>query len=241
MRQPLIGVTTWRKRDPENYLSNTLAEAYAQALSQAGAAPLLIPAGMPLQALDSLLEQLHGLLLSGGGDIAPEFYAAGLDERINGVDAARDELELSLFQAALEREMPVLGICRGLQLFNVALGGTLYADIASQKPQAIKHDYTGQPRHYLAHDVELRSGSRLAAILDHAQLPVNSLHHQGIAHLATGLEAVALAPDGLVEAVEIPAHPFALAVQWHPECLLDHPPMQALFKSFVAAAARGGY
>ena len=138
---------------------------------------------------------------------------------------------------AVRQGVPFLGICPGLQLINVGLGGTLYADIAAQRPGALRHDYyPDYPRDYLAHAVEIRTGSRLAGILGDARVEVNSLHHQGIDRLAPGLTSVASAPDEIVEAVELPEHRFGLAVQWHPEWLGEHAPMRALFQDFVRAA-----
>jgi putative glutamine amidotransferase len=133
--------------------------------------------------------------------------------------------------------MPVFGICRGLQVINVALGGTLYEDLDDQFPNALKHDYyDDQPRDYLAHTIRVETDSRLARILGSSSTEVNSLHHQGIRRLAPSLRASAFAPDGLIEATELLEYPFGLAVQWHPECLQAYAPMRHLFQAFVDAA-----
>lgn len=238
---PLIGVTTWRKTDPDGYPQVTLWEAYVRALEQAGACPVLLPPGLSIQALQAILPRLDGVLFSGGGDIAPALYGAPDHPKVAGVDPERDRLELALLERAGGEGLPYFGICRGLQLINVGLGGTLYADILEQRAGAMKHDWdAGHGRDYLAHPVEIQPGSLLAGILGQGRTRVNSLHHQGIERLAPGLRAAACAPDGLIEAVEQPGHPFGLAVQWHPENLTERAGMRALFKAFVEAAARRG-
>jgi putative glutamine amidotransferase len=137
----------------------------------------------------------------------------------------------------LAAEKPLLAICRGVQVFNVALGGSLYEDIASALPAAQRHDwYPNYPRDYLAHTVEVKPGSRLAEILGTHKLRTNSLHHQAIRQPAPALEVVAYAEDGVIEAVELPEKRFAIGVQWHPECLPEELAMQRLFKAFVIAS-----
>ena len=142
-------------------------------------------------------------------------------------------------EKAVNNGMPFLGICRGLQLINVGLGGTLYADIADQVPGADKHDYYPDwERDYLAHPVEVDLGTRLADIIGGGKVDVNSLHHQSVDKVAADLVVTAKAPDGVVEAVELPDHPFGLAVQWHPEWLTAHSRMRALFAAFADAVTR---
>jgi putative glutamine amidotransferase len=153
------------------------------------------------------------------------------------VDLERDSIELSLLDSFINTGKPFLGICRGFQMINIGLGGTLYTDIEDQKPGALKHDYyPNYPRTYLAHKVEVKGGTRLAKILGETDILVNSLHHQGAKDLPAGLIQSAWAPDGLVESVELPDHPFGLAVQWHPEWLMDQPIMGRLFSALVEAA-----
>jgi putative glutamine amidotransferase len=152
------------------------------------------------------------------------------------VDDDRDRLELDLFRRVCDEGKPFLGICRGIQLINIALGGTLYEDILDQRPPALKHDQSQHARNFLAHSVEVADGSRLRGILGSGQVEVNSLHHQGLRQLAPGVKATAYAADGLVEAIELPGHRFGLAVQWHPEWLQEHQSMRDLFRAFVRAA-----
>jgi putative glutamine amidotransferase len=223
-----------------NHMTNMyLNEAYVQAVVGAGAAPLLIPLGLPEAALYQAVRRVDGVLFSGGGDMAPERYGSLPHPRVDDVDEDRDRLELALYAKVLEDGTPFLGICRGLQVLNVAMGGTLYEDISAQHPGAIKHDhYPNIPRDHLAHPVQISEETHLARILGKPVLEVNSRHHQGIRVLAEGLKASAYAPDGIIEGVEVPEHPFGLAVQWHPEWLQKHDPMRALLRTFVEAASQ---
>jgi putative glutamine amidotransferase len=238
MSTPVIGIVTSRiqyNKKPIMFLN----EAYVQAVLGAGAAPLLIPLGLPEETLRQAVSRLDGVLFSGGGDMAPERYGSQPHPRVDGVDEDRDREELALYAQVLNEGKPFLGICRGIQVLNVAMGGTLYEDILDQHPRAIKHDqYPNIPRDYLAHAVQITEETRLAKILGKPIVEVNSLHHQGIRRLAPGLKASAHAPDGIVEGVEVPGHPFGLAVQWHPEHLQAHETMQALMRAFAEAASQ---
>ena len=161
---------------------------------------------------------------------------------VKNVDPDRDRVEVQMVRAAISEGLPFLGICRGLQVINVALGGALYTHIADQHPQAIEHTYYPDwPRDHLAHKVQIDPNSKLADILGATTQDVNSLHHQGIRDLAPNLKATGWAPDNLIEAIELSDHPFGLAVQWHPECLTAEErmgtTMLTLFQAFVEAAA----
>ena len=237
MTSSLIGITTGRSGKTNGYPVFTLAEAYASALLQADASPVLIPMAITEEALSDIFSRLDGLLFSGGGDMHPHSYGGDEHPRVDLIDPDRDRGEVLLVEHAMERRMPVFGICRGLQVINVALGGTLYEDLDDQFPNALKHDYyDDQPRDYLAHTIRVETDSRLARILGSSSTEVNSLHHQGIRRLAPSLRASAFAPDGLIEATELLEYPFGLAVQWHPECLQAYTPMRHLFQAFVDAA-----
>ena len=234
---PLIGITTSCSTSESGASRQGVGEAYIQAVAQAGGAPLLIPNGLPAEALDAFLRRLDGILFSGGGDVSPQRYGASPHPLVSSVDADRDQVEIALLHAAVESNVPFLGVCRGLQVINVALGGSLYEDLLDQLPGALVHDCYPEHEHsYLAHPVSLMQPSRLAGILNAAEMPVNSMHHQGIRSLAPGLVAVAHAPDGLIEGIELSEHPFGLAVQWHPEHLQAHTAMRRLFGEFIAAA-----
>lgn len=237
MNAPLIGLTTFRQLNKSGNPLISVNEAYLRALSRSGAIPVPVPLGLSEDALTALLDRLDGIVFTGGGDVHPERYGSQPHPLVDDVDADRDRVEIHLFQQTLRSGKPFLGICRGLQVINVAQGGTLYEDILDQRAGALKHQYGGdQPRDYLAHEVRLDAGSRLAETVGLLGLQVNSLHHQGIREVGTQLRPTAFAPDGLVEAIELADYPFGLAVQWHPEWLLEHAPMQAIFAAFVQAA-----
>jgi putative glutamine amidotransferase len=158
---------------------------------------------------------------------------------VEGVDADRDETEIEIARSIARSSTPFLGICRGAQVVNIALGGTIYEHIPDQLPEALEHATPdGKPRGYLAHPVRIEAGSTLEGILGASSAQVNSLHHQSIRQVASGLRLTATAPDGVIEAVELPGHPFGVAVQWHPEWLQEHAAMRALFEAFVQAAGR---
>jgi putative glutamine amidotransferase len=237
MAIPVIGLTTYNEENTYGFPVAMLMHQYIHAIIEAGGAPVLIPSGIKEDGCQSLLESLDGLLLTGGGDIAIDRFDGEYHPSLEKIDPDRDAIEFTLLQAAAESGKPFLGICRGNQVVNVALGGSLYTDIQDQFPGALKHDYdSGSQRQFLAHGVEVDKSSRLAGILGENRIKVNSLHHQGIKTLSPSLQPVAHAPDGLVEAVEIPHHPFGLAVQWHPEWLTDQLAAQRLFRAFVVAA-----
>lgn len=243
MHTPIIGITTRKDLTPAGLPAVMLQQAYTDALIQAGAAPVLIPSDLPEAAWRELLLRLDGVLFTGGGDIAVEHFNGESHPKVSGLDEARDLIELGLVRSVVADSKPFLGICRGLQATNVAMGGTLFTDIPDQVPNALRHDYQNadilEERTHLVHPVRVEEGSRIGEILDQPVLQVNSLHHQGIKDLAPGLKAVAFAPDGIIEAIELPGHPFGLAVQWHPEWLTDQEPTLRLFRAFVAAARDG--
>src|SRR6266705_3044331 len=219
-----------------------MSQRYVQVLAAAGAVPWVIPLLQGDEAtLRAIYERLDGLFLPGGVDIDPAAYDEPRTELCGRTDPARDWTELLFTRWALSDRKPVLAVCRGAQLLNVAVGGSLYQDVGAQHPAAIKHDYfpTGcRRRDERTHDVRIAAGSRLARLLETEALSVNSMHHQGIARLDPGLAAVATSPDGLIEGVEANDSPFVLGVQWHPEDLVEvDPRMRRLFEGFITAAA----
>lgn len=237
--RPIIGIPT----DHAETGSLSLASSYCQAVSQAGGLPVLIPALDEASLVGPWLQLLDGLLLAGGADIDPCHFGEDPLPRLGRITPERDSIELALARAALQAGLPVLGICRGLQVICVAAGGTLLQDIRSQVPGALKHRQQA-PAWYGSHEVILEPGTRLAGWLREPAVRVNSFHHQAVDLVPPGFIAAATAPDGIIEAIEgqpgsvLKEGAFALGVQWHPEAMLAaQPAFGQIFAGFVAAAA----
>lgn len=232
-----IGITLHPSTSPDRAELDLLASQIAAGVVAAGGEPVMIPPDWDEEAtLYAQFAAVDGLILSGGGDVDPARYGMTPIPTVGGVDARRDETELRLARWALAEGKPLFGICRGLQLLNVACGGALYRDI-SEHAGALQHAYyPNYPHDYLAHTIAITPGSRLAMLLGETTIAVNSLHHQACRTVAPTLCAVAYAPDGIVEALEVAGHPFALAVQWHPEALPQEKASQALFGALVKAS-----
>ncbi len=222
---------------------NAQDSSYIRAVINVGGVPFLIPLEARDEVLRELFAQASGILLTGGGDIAPQFLGEESHLALNDVQSARDELELTLVRWALEESKPVFGICRGIQVMNVAAGGSLYQDIATLFPNADKHDYFSSqdyPLDFLAHQVTVESDSRLRAVLNNDHMPVNSSHHQALKEVPSTYRSVAHSPDGIIEAIEVPDHPFAIGVQWHPEALVNsQETAQRLFLVFIDVCRNG--
>ena len=235
---PLIGVSTSITvgAHPErSYVNST----YLHAVQLAGGVPVALPPQLSPASMRRLTADLDGLLLTGGGDVDPALFDEAPQATLYDVAPSRDTLESAVLHLALERGRPVLAVCRGLQVLNVALGGSLYQDVGTDPGTQIPHSQK-EPRDQPTHKVKVTPGSRLAEILGADELEVNSMHHQAIRRLGRGLTAVAWAPDQLVEGAELddPAR-FVLGVQWHPEELVGHSePARRLFAALVAAARK---
>ena len=237
--RPIIGLTIYDDLSKKNLPIAVINIAYISSIREAGGVPILIPNQLTEAEWRDLYPHLNGLLFTGGGDINVDLFNGSLHPKVDEVSDERDTLEFAILRQTVQDGKPFLGICRGCQVVNVALGGTLYTHIPDQLPGAIKHDwYPDIPRNAIAHPVRIEEGSQSAGIFGEPVLQVNSLHHQGIEILASGITAVGHAPDGLVEAVELPDHPFGVAVQWHPEWLTGQKEMRRLFSAFVEAASR---
>ena len=231
----LVAVTTGSTFDRRGFERAALNLSYLRALEAAGLVPLVLAPGTPPAALGAALQACGGLVLTGGGDVDPRRYGAEPHETVIGVSEARDDLELTALGLAEARGLPVLAICRGLQVLNVSRSGSLVQDIPSMVEGAHSHSVE-DPRHGPAHDVRVEAGSRLADIIGPGPTPVNSRHHQAIATLGAGLRVTARASDGVVEAVEVPGERFVLGVQWHPEDMTGHfESASALFEAFAGA------
>lgn len=237
---PLIGVTTSITfgKDPERAYVNS---AYLLAVQQAGGVPVPLPPQLDDRALAEISTRLDGLLLTGGGDIDPAAFGEPPHPTLYEVAPSRDRLELTLVRRCISEGTPILAICRGIQLLNVALGGSLYQDVAGDPGTTITHDQDGS-RDQLAHPVKVAPGSFLARVLGSDALEVNSMHHQAVKALGKGLVAVAHAPDQIIEGVELKdssPRRFVLGVQWHPEELTQKDPAaRSLFASFVEASRK---
>ena len=248
MRTPhaIIGLSTSEMRTPErvqhdphgepaDQVELALGLTYPQAISAAGAVPVVIP---PLDhdCTEPLLDALDGLCLSGGPDLHPSIYGAEPHRALGPTEPRLDEFEVALVRAAEARDMPVLAICRGLQVLNVARGGTLVQDLPSERPSDVEHRQR-EPNFVPTHDVALRANSLVAACLEARELRVNSFHHQAVERLGDGLRAVGWASDGTIEALEATDRAFTIAVQWHAESMVRSPEQARLIGAFVRAAS----
>ncbi len=239
MTFPIIGVTGYADRSAR--LSNAplfaIAQTYVRAVALSSGAPLVISPHLEEPSLRAIFERLDGLILSGGGDIQPASFGEEDSGLLKNVDEQRDRAELALACWALAEGLPLLAICRGIQVLNVMAGGTLIQDILTQVPNALSHSSISSPKSVVAHVVEVTAGSRLAALVGAGELGVNSAHHQAAQAVGAGLIVTARAPDGIIEALENPDHPFCVGVQWHPEAMVEsYPVMRQLFEGLIETA-----
>jgi putative glutamine amidotransferase len=236
MNPPLIAVSTSVTvgENPERAFVNA---AYLRAIQAAGGVPLPMPPQLDAPARKEILRHVHGVLLTGGGDVDPARFGEDPHPTTSLVSAARDSLEIDLTHWAVDTRVPLLAVCRGLQVLNVALGGSLYQDIPSEPGSPIDHSQSGKARHIPVHRVKVRDGSRLAEILGAVEVDVNSFHHQAIKRLGQRLADVAWAPDSIIEGVElVDGGQFVVGVQWHPEELAEND--RAAFNLFAALVKR---
>lgn len=244
--RPLIGVPTQTLQAidgipeglPHSWVMN---HRYFTALTFVGAAPVMIPLlANDEDSLRSMYDRLDGIFLAGGVDVDPTAYKEDKLDVCGRTDPDRDTVELMLAKWAIEDGKPLLGVCRGMQVINVACGGSLIQDVEHESPRFLKHDYfptQGFARDFLAHDATVKSGTTLESIFQSENIQVNSMHHQGIKRLGDGLIASVNAPDGLIEGLEGTSEDYLIGVQWHPEMLVETDPgTRRLFESFVEAA-----
>jgi putative glutamine amidotransferase len=245
--RPLIGLTTseLRRPDPVEQIPHAdagreemvLGLGYLRALAAAGAAPVVMPSLDPGLA-PALLAGLSGVCLSGGPDLDPAFYGASPHPKLDPLKPAIDRFELAVVAEAERLGMPLLAICRGAQVLNVAHGGDLFQHLPDDVGEAVRHTRPGPGDPVVWHEVSVQPGSLLARALGTDRLEVNSFHHQAPRRVGDGLRGVATAPDGVVEGLEAPGAEWELGVQWHPEAIADRPEQAALFAAFVEAARR---
>ena len=230
-KRPLVGLMPLVDMERESYW---MLPGYMEALRSAGALPVMLPLSTDRGELSALLERCDGLVLTGGQDVSPSLYGAEKQtEKLGPLCPERDAMDSTMLRLALEKDLPVLGICRGLQLMNAALGGTLWQDLPTQRPGELCHRME-RPYDRAAHEVCLPEGGFLRELLGRERIGVNSCHHQAIRDLAPGLRAAAVAPDGLVEAIELPGKRCVRAVQWHPEFSWRvNEESRAILRSFV--------
>ena len=240
--RPIIGITTQTLEPIPGELPRcwVMSQRYVDVLTSVGAVPWVIPLTHDTDTLRAIYEQLDGVFLPGGVDMDPTQYSESRLPECGVTDPDRDRVEVALVQWAMADRKPVLAVCRGVQVLNVAAGGTLYQDLAEWCEAAIKHDYWPnevRQRQDLVHDVIIEPGTQLASIIGAGATNVNSMHHQGIKKLASGLVVNAKAPDGLIEGVEGRDDSYLIGVQWHPEELVESDPaMRRLFESFIEQA-----
>lgn len=219
-----------------------LADDYIKAIERAGGTPLILPITKDIDSLSRALDMLDGILFSGGSDIDPRYYHEWPGQGLGTIDPERDRHEFALANKVLrEMDIPVLGICRGCQLLNVATGGSLYQDLQLDRPEGLFHTHKIAPKYYPVHPVSMQPGSKLHSIFGTESIGVNSFNHQAIKQVGEGFQVTMTAPDGLVEGIELEGERFVVAVQWHPEMMIDHDPHYlALFEAFVEACTQKG-
>ena len=237
--KPMIGITCGHTSDADGrYYVN---EPYVRCIEAAGGMPFLLPALKDDNDIKGLLQHVDGVLLPGGADIDPGHFGEEPLQGLGTIEPERDRLELSIARLALEWEIPILGVCRGIQVLNVAAGGSLYQDIPSQiNGQHLQHSQKA-PRWYATHTLNIEPGSLLEQVLGTVRVKVNSFHHQAVKIPAAGFSITAKSRDGVIEGLESHSHRFACGVQWHPELMVGHYPKQLeLFRQLVKSAANFG-
>ena len=237
-KRPIIGLTTYRLKSERGRILDGLMPPYMHAIQAAGGIPVLIPLTLENDDIKELCNRVDGLVIPGGGDIDPTIYGGDPEGKVYGVTPERDRVEVAVAKQVVEDDRPLLAICRGHQVLNVAMGGTLYEDILDQMPGGEKHAFFDHPkRDHTPHSVEISEGSWLAEIMGaNKEQPVNSLHHQAIRDLGSQLIVTAVAPDGVIEGIEVVDHRFAVGVQWHPEEMqANDADMANLFRAFIHA------
>ncbi len=237
--RPIIGITTFILQDTRKPFA-AVSRNYGLSVQRAGGTPLSLQTFTDQATLDDYLSIIDGLIITGGEeDVNPQIYGENPIKELGKISPERDACEMYLFEKALEKKLPVLGICRGMQLMNAAAGGSLYQDIFSQLPETLGHLPLKMPVDELYHQVNIDAGSTIAKIFGTTRMLTNSFHHQAVKKVADSFMITARSDDNIIEAIEHRSHPFALGIQWHPEDLTArHPQFRKLFDAFIAQAQR---
>jgi putative glutamine amidotransferase len=236
MKKPTIGITSYTYRHPRGLYSRVFAD-YSRSVINAGGIPFLLPQVENPDLAEEYLSRIDGLLLSGGEDILPLYYGEQPIREVQQMNPDRDEWEIALTRKAVEADLPVFGICRGIQVLNVALGGSLYQHVNSQNQTNNAHMVTSTAMCHLVHSVTIEPGTLLAACFKNSEILVNSFHNQSVKDLGAGLTVSARSADGLVEGIEYPEKRYVMGVQWHPEALTEkYPLFLKLFEAHVDAS-----
>ncbi|WP_240984632.1 gamma-glutamyl-gamma-aminobutyrate hydrolase family protein [Acididesulfobacillus acetoxydans] len=237
--RPLIGITSTKISHDTPYYGAYVADGYFTGIAKAGGIPLILPLVEEEEIWRESIERVDGVIFTGGLDIHPQLYGEGLHPKIGELYPFRDRLELAAARYAMDLDKPVIGICRGCQILNVAQGGSLYQDINSQKEGCYQHVQTA-PREEGTHYVELESDSRLYEIFGRTRLFTNSFHHQAVKELAPGFRKVAAAKDGIIEGFQSETHTFVLGIQFHPEMMWQKDPDMFRLALYFCALCKSG-
>ncbi len=238
MSKAIVGITTFAKKAVNQKNYNKVSFSYMKVIAEAGGTPVLIPLMTDLEKAKDYIELIDALILSGGQDISPQFYDDNITDKVKDIDPQRDSWELKLFKLAYESNLPILGVCRGMQLMNVAQGGTLYQDLIDHYDKSLAHLPDETDKCYVHHTVNIAPECKLCSFSNSQKINVNSHHHQAIKDLATDFKAIAKTERGIIEAIEATDKKFVIGVQWHPEDLTEiHPCFKELFTTLIDKAS----
>lgn len=233
--QPLIGISCSYDQKEGRYM---MAEAYVEAVIAAGGLPVILPGSGNIKKAAPYLKAVKGLILAGGGDVDPAYFNEEPHPNLGEITPNRDRFEIMLIKSALRMNMPILGICRGIQVLNIACGGSVMQHIPAVVKKPLKHSQAA-PRDHATHRIFIDKSSILAQILQTNVMRVNSFHHQAVGNPGMGFNISAISNDGVIEAIEHPKYRFVLGVQWHPECMfIKDKASRLLFKAFVKEAGK---
>lgn len=232
--KPIIGISSSLN---EHVLS--VPSDYIQAITKFGGVPIILP-NIEGDAIDCIVQLLDGLLLTGGGDIDPTLFNEEPHQNLGSITPERDEFEIAVIEKMLKLNKPILGICRGMQILNIAIGGDMYQDIYMQSQSNLLQHTQLAPRTHASHFVKVLKGSMLSDIVQLEKIKVNSFHHQAVREIPNNFKTCAVASDGIIEAFESTVHSFVMGLQWHPECLLAKNDLAstAIFKSFILSCEK---